>query len=205
VTTLQTIIDLQAAHRAVLEEPFRDEWRLAYADAREDMGLGLDAEFLRDRVAGKPDDTEGYWFGPALPNEVKAHQIYKGFVSGVSLACGGFQRHARELFSSHPIIGVILTDRHAGLVGLDGHDDLSYFLDEARWPTLTSKTDRLPHAVYELLEPDLLTRIGNKGFTSPERANRALSQALVRYGRGLVQPPLPELVFPKPEEEEKDR
>jgi uncharacterized protein (TIGR02996 family) len=57
VTTSPITSDLQAAHRAILEEPFRDEWRLIYADAREDMGLGLDAEFLRDRVAGKPDDS----------------------------------------------------------------------------------------------------------------------------------------------------
>jgi hypothetical protein len=137
-----------------------------------------------------------------LPNEVSAHQVCKGFVAGVSMLCEDFQRHASELFSKHPITEVILTNKHPEAPY--GGDDLYFLFDEDNWPSVTDRTNLLPHGVYELLVPDVLNHAGNKGFTSPDRAARALSQALVRYGRGLVQPPLPELVFPAPESQEEE-
>ena len=135
--------------RAVLCDPGDDTARLAFADYLEENGRGLHARFVRDQIAGVVRMVPLSMLVPLEPlTGVMSHQTTRhatargcvvtcdrvelvfgrGFVDEVRLPAAAFtEGFARELFSSHPVMKVVLTDRDPWTDAPDGGCDYGWW------------------------------------------------------------------------------
>lgn len=188
-----------AIHRRILEEPWEDTHRLAYADWLKENGEEDRATYVRLAVerGGPPHlfpggagafvllDFQGCGTGPrvipvpvAEPVPGASLVVRRGFVERVELPAAGFTRPvARQIFWSHPVTEVRLTDKgpHACVGGRAGWH-LAGPTTQARSEIDRHLYDRLPPGI----TPELCV------YESPAAAHAALSDACVSWGRSLA-------------------
>jgi uncharacterized protein (TIGR02996 family) len=183
--------------RCVLEEPHEDSPRLVLADWLEENGQFHRAEFIRLEI--KLARRLGAANGEAALND-EEEQRYKeacmvvkgerlaerwfdypisiawrrGFAEAITIACNYFMLHAKELFSSFPILEVKLTDKD--------QNDNQYL----RWHVEVIGLDKcggcLPNALYKHVK---------EYITCDIKCTDSLSQGCVSYGRAVAGlPPL---------------
>ena len=172
---------LQALYRAILEEPFLDLHRLAYADRCEELGKHGEARFIREQL------RTGKEFGTGNKEICR-----RGFLEEIHLRCSQFMEKAKDYFLHHPILVVRLIDRKPQ----DNSDYHPHPWDDrcvVSWhrivPDYGTESDDLPISLWEHLRGTTENRY--KFYSSVESANEALSHACVAYGRKLAGlPPL---------------
>jgi uncharacterized protein (TIGR02996 family) len=205
---------LQQLLRAVLENPCDLDARRIYADWLEEYGDEEDAG--RARMSRLPDGTPHtctytlhtcfLLLGEAPLNPPVTFDAFGrvrlGFIDEVTIRPPDFLRHARELFGRHPVTAV-------QLVGVDPEAlDVTRLGDQSRQYHYRFRSEPWPYAVgvwrsgidgnapthQECLRLAHLLDEEDRGgtYTSAEEALAAVSRALVRWGRELVElPPLP--------------
>ena len=193
--------DYTALLRGVLIDPGDDLVRLVLADCIEESGDGDRAEFIRwcvrnpDLEGGRTLQphihlTERWRFNATIPGMKPNWYLYRrGFVSEIRPPLVDFLTHAEELFRSHPIERVVLTDREphgAGWMWFDGGAGSELYWEISHW---------LPTCIHEVLPGGSPLAGGyhnHRQYPSVNAANAALSAACVAYGRSRAGlPPMP--------------
>jgi uncharacterized protein (TIGR02996 family) len=205
--------DATALVRAVLESPADDAPRLVFADYLEEQGDPVRAEFIRLQIAGaqepcvdsgihpgdrcddpncrgcrqfrdraaellrSPGFGEGIWGGWDAP--VAGVWFERGFVEEVSVVAERFVETAGRLFALHPIRAVRLSGRMPRLSSTAA----VWIREQPRSSGIAQAL--VPTPVFELLEahPVMGKGLLLRGYPTHEVANRALSEACVRFGR----------------------
>lgn len=183
--------------RMILTDPTDIHTRLIFADWLEEHDDPEWAGFIRENR--QPDLTTGRWWEPFKSIVGMWRATWdRGFVQKIELPTDAFMGHCEELFRTHPIEQVRLTDAEPALfLGTDRH---CWVLQEGC--AIDFKVPgSLPIELFDLVRgySELLgernvnsNRCGALGFPNPTTATSALSDACVRYGR--KQAGLPELV-----------
>lgn len=110
--------------------------------------------------------------------------VTRGFVSKVECTCDEFMKVAEKLFTTHPIEGVVLTDKEEWKG--EPHDDFQWYNGDRPHPTGIHQESDLPQKLYLLLEQYFDEQHNAKGYHTREEARTALSRACVRYGRTFL-------------------
>ena len=198
--------DYEDLLRGVLEDPADDLVRLVFADCIEEGGDGERAEFIRASIENdrNPERNDTLTIQLHLQSILDRRAIewmpqswwmgsdsIRGFASSIRLPLADFLSHAKELFGTHPIERVVLTDREALESRPTGRMVQYYWFPLGR--SDSGGTYRLPDFLFRLLVEEFKTATeGARGFHSASAADTALSAACVAYGRSLAGlPPMP--------------
>lgn len=200
--------------RAILDEPGEDAHRFVLADWLEDHDQPKRAEFIRwqmkahgnladmevERVAGPPRAERcsrwGRGYDPdadlrlvmdelhAMPAFTGRVVYRKGFVYSILVSTDNFLRHARSLFSSHPIEEVRLSDKEPSPHASPIH--YSWRTDQHS-PFPADQHYVIPDNIYRLLDAPC----GSAGYwkfsSGRDKALAALSTACVAWGREVAE------------------
>lgn len=204
----------------IAASPEDDTARLAFADYLEENDRGLHARFVRDQISGVVRMVPLSMLVPLEPLfGVMSHQtarhataggcvvvcdrmelvFRRGLVGEVRLPAAAFtERFARELFSRHPVVKVVLTDREPA-EDHRGQDPVRML--EYLWRFRSHRWDRrsaVGPSAWDVPPPLWPFAFSHRVYSATRRyatrdaAASALSAWCVAWGRSLAGlPPLP--------------
>lgn len=183
----------EALLHAICLEPYEDTPRLAYADWLDEYGDEDDkanAEQIRVQIENPDARIELPWKHPAIPGITGS--VSRGFVAEIELRMQQYLDNAKELFLSHPITIVHISDKFPFNLPPSAYS-WNFAIPRIGWDAEHMHPGVLPLAFHEpmtehplSITPDFLQ------FASYSEAQLAASEVAVNLVRKLIDlPPLP--------------